>query len=283
MVRLEAASRALRAAFPAAADPLAIAVTHLGGVTGLMLGLSVLYWLTDRRGTALVVAYAFGGYAVVLGLKWFFTLPRPPEAVWVIETSGYGFPSGHATAAAVVYGGLALEFDRVDSLARAAPLAGLAVLIALSRVVLGVHFLGDILAGLALGTALLVAFHYAADGRPAVAFGTAGVLGLAALSTTWGDGAVVPEVLGIVGACLGGAVATWNMDAIPRFGSRAEAVALVVAGLVFLVAVQAVGDAFTGLLAGVDDAVLVAGIVGMPWVVDRVWAVADERRAGSSA
>ena len=283
MMRLEAASRALREAFPAAADPLAIAITHLGGVTGLMLGLSLLYWLTDRRATALVVAYAFAGYAVVLGLKWFFALPRPPEAVWVIETSGYGFPSGHATAAAVVYGGIALEFDRVDSLARAAPLAALAVLVALSRVVIGVHYLGDILAGLALGTALVVAFHYGADGDPSLAFGAAGVLGLAALSTTWGDGAVVAEVLGIVGACLGGAVATWDMDAIPRFGSRAEAVGLVVAGLAFLVAVQAVGDAFTGPFAGVDDAVLVAGIVAMPRAVDRVWAVADARRTGSSA
>ena len=271
MMRLEAASRALREAFPAAADPLAIAITHLGGVTGLMLGLSLLYWLTDRRATALVVAYAFAGYAVVLGLKWFFALPRPPEAVWVIETSGYGFPSGHATAAAVVYGGIALEFDRVDSLARAAPLAALAVLVALSRVVIGVHYLGDILAGLALGTALVVAFHYGADGDPSLAFGAAGVLGLAALSTTWGDGAVVAEVLGIVGACLGGAVATWDMDAIPRFESAVEAVALVVVGLAFLVALQVAGEAFTGLLAGVDDAVLVGGLVLMPRIVGRAW------------
>ena len=271
MLRLAAASRALREAFPAAADPLAVAVTHLGGVTVLMLGLSLLYWLTDRRATALVVAYAFGAYAVVLGLKWLFVLPRPPEAVWVIATDGYGFPSGHATAAAVVYGGIALEFDRVTERWQQAALGGVAVAVACSRVVLGVHFLSDILAGLVLGAALLAAFHYGADGDPTRSFAAAGVLGVAALSTTWGDPGTVAEVLGIVGACVGGALATWDMDAIPRFESAVEAVALVVVGLAFLVALQVAGEAFTGLLAGVDDAVLVGGLVLMPRIVGRAW------------
>lgn len=271
MFRLAAASRALREAYPAAADPLAVAITHLGGVTVLMLGLSLLYWLTDRRATALVVAYAFGAYAAVLGLKWFFGLPRPPEVAWVIATDGYGFPSGHSTAAAVVYGGIALEFDRVTERWQAGALAALAVAVACSRVVLGVHFLSDILAGLALGTALLFAFHYGADGDPSLAFAAAGVLGVAALATTWGDPGAMPEVLGIVGACVGGGLATARLAAVPRFDSRPEAVALVVVGLAFLVGMQVVGDAFTGPLAGVDDAVLVGGIVCMPRVVGRAW------------
>jgi membrane-associated phospholipid phosphatase len=274
MFRLAAVSRALREAYPAAADPLAVAVTHLGGVTVLMVGLSLLYWLTDRRATALVVAYAFGAYAVVLGLKWFFALPRPPEAAWVVATDGYGFPSGHATAAAVVYGGIALEFDRVTENWQRAALAAVAVAVACSRVVLGVHYLSDILAGLVLGTALLAAFHYGADGDPTLAFGAAGVLGAAALSTTWGDPPVVAEVLGIVGACVGGGLATLDMDAIPHFDSRVEAAALVVVGLAFLVALQVVGDAFTGAFAGVDDAMLVGGIVLMPRLVGRAWQVA---------
>jgi hypothetical protein len=220
------------------------------------------------------VAYAFGAYAAVLGLKWFFGLPRPPEAAWVIATDGYGFPSGHATAAAVVYGGIVLEFDRVTEGWQRAALAGVAVAIALSRVVIGVHYLSDVLAGLALGTALLVAFHYGARGDPSLAFTAAGVLGVAALSTTWGDPGAMPEVLGVVGACVGGGLATADMDAVPRFGSRVEAAALVVVGLAFLVAVQAVGDGLTGALAGVDDAVLVGGIVLMPRLVGRVWEVA---------
>jgi len=282
-VRLPTASRAVREAVPEALDPLAVAITHLGGVTGLLLGLSLLYWLTDRRATVLVVAYAFGGYAAVLGLKWFFALPRPPEAVWVIEASGYGFPSGHATAAAVVYGGIALEFERVDSFLRAAPLAVLAVLIALSRVVLGVHFLGDVFAGLALGTVLVVAFHYGADGNPTIAFAAAGVLGVAALSTTWGDPPVVTDVFGIVGSCIGGALATWDIESMPRFGSWPEAGALVVAGLVFVAGIRVVGEAFTGATALINNALLVAGIVLMPRVVGRLWGVAGSYGEQSSA
>jgi len=282
-VRLRTASRALRDAFPEALDPIAVAITHLGGVTGLLLGLSLLYWLTDRRATALVVAYAFAGYAAVLGLKWFFALPRPPKTAWVIEAGGYGFPSGHATAAAVVYGGIALEFDRVNSLARAAPLAVLALLIALSRVVLGVHFLGDVLAGLALGTALVVAFHYGADEDPTLAFAAAGVLGVAALSTTWGDPPVVTDVFGIIGSCIGGALATWDVDSVPRFDSPAEAGALVVAGLVFVAGVQVVGTRVAGAAALIDSAVLVAGIVLMPRAVGRLWDVAVHHTPESSA
>jgi hypothetical protein len=174
----------------------------------------------------------------------------------------------------VVYGGIVLEFDRVTEGWQRAALAGVAVAIALSRVVIGVHYLSDVLAGLALGTALLVAFHYGARGDPSLAFTAAGVLGVAALSTTWGDPGAMPEVLGVVGACVGGGLATADMDAVPRFGSRVEAAALVVVGLAFLVTVQAVGDGLTGALAGVDDAVLVGGIVLMPRLVGRVWEVA---------
>ena len=110
---------------------------------------------------------------------------------------------------------------------------------------LGVHFLGDVFAGLALGTVLVVAFHYGADGNPAVAF-AAGVLGAAALSTTWGDPPVVTDVFGIVGSCIGGALATWDSDSMPRFGSWVEAGALVVAGLLFVAGMRVVGEAFTG-------------------------------------
>jgi hypothetical protein len=283
MLRLAAASRALREAMPAALEPIAIGITHLGGVTGLLFGLSLLYWVSDRRATALVIAYAFGAYAVVLGLKAVFGLPRPPDAVWVIEASGFGFPSGHATAAAVVYGGLALEFDRVDSVGRAAPLVGLAVLIALSRVVLGVHFLGDVVVGLALGTGVVLAFHYGADGEPSLAFAVAAVLGVAALSTTWGDLAVRPEVFGIVGAGLAGALLTRRMAAVPHLASWTEGAVLVVVGLGFVVLLQLVGGIGPGPLAGLENAILVAGVLLMPRGVRWLWSVADSPWSGSGA
>ena len=84
-------------------------------------------------------------------------------------TSGSSFPSGHATAAAACYAGLALIAGRRRSpgarsiLAGAA--AGIAVAVATSRVLLGVHWLTDVLAGLALGWSWFALCSIAFGGR----------------------------------------------------------------------------------------------------------------------
>ena len=65
------------------------------------------------------------------------------------------FPSGHSTAAAATYAVLALVIGRDRSRRARAVLAGMAVGIAVavacSRVLLGVHWFSDVVAGLALG------------------------------------------------------------------------------------------------------------------------------------
>jgi undecaprenyl-diphosphatase len=65
------------------------------------------------------------------------------------------FPSGHSTAAAATYAALALVIGRDRSPRARAVLAGIAVGIAVavagSRVLLGVHWFSDVVAGLALG------------------------------------------------------------------------------------------------------------------------------------
>ncbi|MFB6198159.1 MAG: hypothetical protein ABEI52_07825, partial [Halobacteriaceae archaeon] len=43
------------------------------------------------------------------GLKAFFGLPRPPASYHVITADGYGFPSGHATAASITWLTLAVH------------------------------------------------------------------------------------------------------------------------------------------------------------------------------
>jgi membrane-associated phospholipid phosphatase len=70
--------------------------------------------------------------------------PAASPLVW--QPSTRSFPSGHAASAAA--GALALA--RVWPPA-AAPLTVLAALIALSRVALGVHYVGDVLAGILVG------------------------------------------------------------------------------------------------------------------------------------
>lgn len=75
----------------------------------------------------------------------------------ITETLGPSFPSGHSATAAALYAAAALVLARGRSprtralLAGAA--AGIAVGVACSRVMLGVHWLSDVVAGLAFGWA----------------------------------------------------------------------------------------------------------------------------------
>jgi undecaprenyl-diphosphatase len=91
------------------------------------------------------------------GLKLFFQHPRPTEAIIAIPDS-YSFPSGHAVAASALYITLALvaaQGERRKRPRRLLVWSGVlvAVLVAWSRVYLGVHYLSDVVGGLLLGGA----------------------------------------------------------------------------------------------------------------------------------
>jgi undecaprenyl-diphosphatase len=106
-------------------------------------------------GTRILVATLMGGMVATLG-KWIFRRNRParPSGGLFLWVDRHAFPSGHATRAGCV----------VTLLAFALPTwaAGLlvvwAVLVALARVGLRLHYLTDVLAGLAAGclTGLLI-------------------------------------------------------------------------------------------------------------------------------
>jgi membrane-associated phospholipid phosphatase len=83
--------------------------------------------------------------------------------------SGPSFPSGHATAAAATFAAIALVLGRGRSPKLRAALggvaAGIAVAVACSRVFLGVHWVSDVVAGLALGWAWFAVCAVAFGGR----------------------------------------------------------------------------------------------------------------------
>jgi undecaprenyl-diphosphatase len=87
----------------------------------------------------------------------------------IAETLGPSFPSGHSATAAALYAGLALVLVRKRSPRTRALLAGVAAGIAAgvacSRVMLGVHWLSDVIAGLAFGWAWFSICAIAFGGR----------------------------------------------------------------------------------------------------------------------
>ena len=95
-----------------------------------------------------------GQFALMNLIKFTVERARPdihPSGVF----SGSSFPSGHSTAAAATFAALALVLGLRSSASLRAVLMGgavsIAVAVACSRVLLGVHWFSDAIAGLALG------------------------------------------------------------------------------------------------------------------------------------
>ena len=92
-----------------------------------------------------------------------------PTANPLAHTLGPSFPSGHTTGAAACFAAFALILGRGRSRNIQAALAGAAVFIACavaaSRVLLGVHWLTDVIGGLALGWGWFALCSIAFGGR----------------------------------------------------------------------------------------------------------------------
>ncbi len=211
MYRLQALSGVLRETSPPALVEAFALVTVLGGVPFLAVLLAVLYIGWDRETVAPVVGYGLAAAAVTIALKTGFALPRPPASVRAapVDPSSYGFPSGHAVAATVVYGGLVLVRDSARESRLAAPVVALIALVGFSRVVVGVHYLGDVLAGHTVGLVLLTGLRWGVGERADHACLVAAAAAAVAVLLT----GVATDSLLVLGASIGGAVAfRWTAE-----------------------------------------------------------------------
>ncbi len=270
-MRLSEESATIRDAYPESYADLAVIVTDLGGATGLILIVAVVYWLTRRRESALVASYAVAGVGVIVLLKGLLAMPRPPESAFLVplEDDPYGFPSGHAFMSVVVYGGLLVAFDRLGDRRAVAGVTGLIVAVSLSRVVLGFHYLGDIIAGAGLGLAFLLVVHRLVDGIPARGFGIGVVTAIPAIVISNAD----PYTLVALGAAIGGGLASVRIESVPPLRSRLEGAVLSIVGVSFLVilgGLESVLADVTPIAIIPLHAVLVAGILLLPASVSRL-------------
>ncbi|WP_331233242.1 phosphatase PAP2 family protein [Natronorarus salvus] len=161
----------LQGAVPDALALLVALLTQLGDVWFVTLCLLALFVRFDRDRIATVGGLAIGAIALTFALKYLFVLPRPDLPLIALEAlpavarpiygltgyaSGYGFPSGHAVVTTVVYLALAERLPVSRRRNRYAVAVTVIALVGLSRIVLGLHYLVDVVVGIALGLALLV-------------------------------------------------------------------------------------------------------------------------------
>jgi len=140
-------------------DDVLAGITHLGDtITILTVGVAVSaygLWRWRKPSIPLFVASVVLGQVLISNtIKVAIDRARPelrPRATF----SGTSFPSGHTTAAAATYLAVALVLGIATSPRTRAALAGAAVAIAVAvgstRVLLGVHWFSDVLAGLVIG------------------------------------------------------------------------------------------------------------------------------------
>lgn len=150
------------------ADHLMIYFTHLGEravILPLVAGVLLFFiWQRHWRPAVYWLAAAAFGLLAPMALKYGLQVPRPPSGVVM---HSYSFPSGHVLQALVLYGFLSIIIARaihpnwrwIAYSFAAVPV----LLVALSRLYLGVHWLSDVFGSLTLGLiwiALLgIAYH----------------------------------------------------------------------------------------------------------------------------
>ncbi|MFC7082157.1 phosphatase PAP2 family protein [Halorussus caseinilyticus] len=239
-------------------------LTQLGDAWFIFAAVALLYWFGERDEGAFALATVLGAIALTVALKGLFQLPRPPAAIRAGHASGYGFPSGHAIGATVLWGLLVEALEHGERRWRAVGAAAAIAIVTTSRVVIGVHYVVDVLVGVVVGLAYLAGLLRWAKWRPNRAFVVAAVSALAAVVTAGLTPDSVATVAGVVGAGL-----TWAaFDAPPESPVEAPAA---FAGLAALGVVGYAGNELGLSLATTFGLNLVvpAGILLLPVVVER--------------
>ena len=142
-------------------DTIMALVTRLGEETIFMVVAIVVFWCVSKVGGYYLLSVGFLGTVMNQFLKMLFRIPRP----WVLDpnfdivesareaATGYSFPSGHTQSAVGTFGGLA-RMTKKNWLRWV--LVVLVLLVAFSRMYLGVHTPLDVGVSLGIGAVLVL-------------------------------------------------------------------------------------------------------------------------------
>ncbi len=129
------------------------AITFMGNEEFYLLILPVLYWCWRKNYVLPLAIILLLNFWLNYEFKEFFQLPRP-AGVALIPAEHFGFPSGHAQGAMVLWGYLAWILSGTQRKIYGW-LGALIFGIGLSRIYLGVHFPGDVVGGWTIGFLIL--------------------------------------------------------------------------------------------------------------------------------
>ena len=144
-----------------ALNQIAVAVTDLGSpVATALLGITcgvLISWRARSVVPGLIVIGTVGGAAVASTvIKALVGRERPPTNIQVLLETGHSVPSGHVTGTAALFGiaVLVVSVDRTAAVKRLLMLLAVTVtvVVALTRLYLGAHWLTDVIAGAILAT-----------------------------------------------------------------------------------------------------------------------------------
>ncbi len=172
-------------------DAVMSALTQLGSETLVIAAALAVYWCFSKKHGYYLMAIGLIGTALNQFLKILCRVPRPwvrdPNFTIVeaarADAGGYSFPSGHTQGVTGSLGGIA---RLTKSTALRVVCIVLALVVAFSRMYLGVHYPSDVGFSLAVGIVLIFALYPVFEGldehprRAELVFGITAVLSLAA-------------------------------------------------------------------------------------------------------